>query len=287
MTAAVERISAPDAVDPRPVLEARDVAVHYGGIKAVDGLSFALTPGKIFGILGPNGSGKSTLLAALTRLVPLTRGGLIFDGEEFHNVSPANVARKGVARTFQTVRLLTGLTVLENVQLGQDLHGAAAANGSPLLRRLRPTRTPSAGVSEAIERTRLAGLEKLRPGELSYGTQRRVEIARAIAMGPRLLLLDEPTAGMSHGERREISELLKDLRSEGLTQLLVEHDVQMMLDTCDYVFVMNFGKMIAEGSPASVVREPAVQEAYIGKRWREAADRQAGGGERDRGDEHA
>jgi branched-chain amino acid transport system ATP-binding protein len=248
------------------VLEARDVAVHFGGIKAVDGISLQLTEGKIYGVLGPNGSGKSTLLAAITRLVPLTRGELLFDGTEFQRTSAADVARHGVARTFQTVRLLHDLTVLENIQLGADLHAADA-----VWRRVLGETKPAAAVIEAIERTNLRGYEKLRPGELSYGTQRRVEIARAIAMQPRLLLLDEPTAGMNHTERQEISHLMKQLRSDGLTQLLVEHDVQMMLDTCDYIFAMNFGLLIAEGAPADVVRTPAVQDAYLGKKWRQNA----------------
>jgi branched-chain amino acid transport system ATP-binding protein len=246
------------------VLEARDVAVHFGGVKAVDGLSFEVLPGKIFGILGPNGSGKSTLLGAITRLVPLTSGSLLLDGSRFDKVSAADVARRRVARTFQTVRLLSDLTVLENVQLGGDLR--AAESGSFLSRIYGKTVSPA--VTEAIERTRLTGLEKQRPGELSYGTQRRVEIARALAMRPRLLLLDEPTAGMNQSERREIGALLQRLRGEGLTQLLVEHDVQMMIDTCDYVLSMNFGKLIAEGPPDQVVRDPAVQQAYLGKKWR-------------------
>jgi ABC-type branched-subunit amino acid transport system ATPase component len=251
-----------DGATPTTVLEARDAAVHFGGVKAVDGVSFRLTAGEIFGVMGPNGSGKSTLLGALTRLVPLTRGEIILDGEPFHHVSAARVARRGVARTFQTVRLLPELTVLENVQLGGDLK----AEGS-LLDRVLGRGGASPAVREAIERTRLTGLEGLRPSELSYGTQRRVEIARALAMRPRLLLLDEPTAGMNQGERREIAALLRQLRGEGLTQLLVEHDVQMMIDTCDYVLAMNFGALIAAGVPDAVVRDPAVQQAYLGKKW--------------------
>jgi branched-chain amino acid transport system ATP-binding protein len=254
----------PTSAQSVPVLEARDVAVHFGGVRAVDGVSFALTAGKIFGILGPNGSGKSTLLGAVTRLVNLTRGVLRFDGEEYHKAPPASLARRGMARTFQTVRLLHDLTVRENVQLGADVerHGA----GSLVPSRAAATRR-AARADEAIERTGLAEFVKLRPGELSYGIQRRVEIARAIAADPRLLLLDEPTAGMNHHERQEVSELLQRLRSEGLTQILVEHDVQMMVDTCDYLFAMNFGRLIAEGDPEAVVREPSVQEAYLGKRW--------------------
>jgi branched-chain amino acid transport system ATP-binding protein len=249
-----------------PVLEVRDVKVHFGGVKAVDGITFDITPGKIFGILGPNGSGKSTLLAAFTRYLNLTAGSLRLAGEEYDTVPTAQVARRGVARTFQTVRLLPGLTVRENIELGADLAG----NGSPFggLRRKSANAGPSADdVDSAIKRTGLTGLERAWPSELSYGSQRRVEIARAIAARPRLLLLDEPTAGMNHGERHEVSMLLRDLQREGLTQLLVEHDVQMMIDTCDWLFAMNFGKLIAEGPPEEVVRQDSVREAYLGKRW--------------------
>lgn len=238
----------------RVVLEARDVAVHYGGIKAVDGVSLRLTAGKIFGILGPNGSGKTTLLGALTRLVGLTRGSLLIEGKEYHRAPPAAPARLGLARTFQTVRLLGGLTVVENISLGADANREGRV-------------TTASRVAGAIERTGLKGFERVRPGELSYGIQRRVEIARAIAMRPGLLLLDEPTAGMNQNERREIGELLRGLRAEGLTQLLVEHDVQMMVDTCDYLYAMNFGVLIAEGPPEETVRQPVVREAYLGKRW--------------------
>ena len=240
------------------VLEVRDVSVHFGGVKAVDGVSLSLTSGKIFGILGPNGSGKSTLLAAITRLVPLTRGQLLFDGEPYDHDPPHVVAKRGIARTFQTVRLLEGRTVRDNVLLGTDA----------LVKRGRAARRAvEQRVDEALELTGLTQLQKLRPEELSYGYQRRVEIARAIAMNPRLLLLDEPTAGMNKQEREDVSALMRKLQGEkGLTQLLIEHDVQMMVDTCDYLFAMNFGVLIAEGEPEEVVRDRAVQEAYLGKR---------------------
>jgi branched-chain amino acid transport system ATP-binding protein len=266
MTAVSEQVTA----NVTPVLEARDVAVHFGGVKAVDGLSLSLEAGKIYGILGPNGSGKSTLLGALTRLTQLTRGEMFFDGEEYHRVPPAEVARRRVARTFQTVRLLGDLTVLDNIQLGADARARTGSDGPGAFARMF-ARSGSPAVADAIARTSLQGFEDFYPSELSYGTQRRVEIARAIAMNPRLLLLDEPTAGMNQKERAEISELLKSLRGEGLCQLLVEHDVQMMIDTCDYVFAMNFGQLIAQGTPAEVVQNPQVQEAYLGKKWREHA----------------
>lgn len=244
---------------PATVLRAEDVAVHFGGVKAVDGVSLTLTAGRIFGILGPNGSGKSTLLAALTRLVPLTRGRLLFGDRPYERAQPHIIAARGVARTFQTVRLLPGRTVRDNIALGAESAGS---------RTRQQRRRAAERVDRAIERAGLTGLERHHPDELSYGYQRRVEVARAIASEPTLLLLDEPTAGMNRQERDDIASLLRDLREEGLTQLLIEHDVQMMVDTCDHLFAMNFGALIAEGEPAAVVRDPAVQEAYLGKHGR-------------------
>ena len=267
----VDAVASPRRHDPTagtPVLEVRDVRVHFGGVKAVDGISIKLMPGLIYGIIGPNGSGKTTLIGAVTRLTKLTSGKLLFDGEEYQSIPASAVARKRVARTFQTVRLLPDLNVKDNIQLGADAR--KLGDGQPFLRRVL-NRGTSPAVAEAVERTNLRGFETFYPSELSYGTQRRVEIARAMVTDPRLLLLDEPTAGMNQHERAEISALLRDLRSEGLCQLLVEHDVQMMLDTCDHVFVMNFGKLIAEGTPEDVVRAPQVQEAYLGRKWREHA----------------
>lgn len=242
-----------------PVLHAHDIAVHYGGVKAVDGISLTLEEGRICGIIGPNGSGKSTLVAALTRLTRLTRGELTFDGRRYESVRPAAVPGLGIARTFQTVRLLGDLTVAANVQLGYDARSRSDRGRS---------RGLPAPVAQALERTGLTAVARRYPTELSYGTQRRVEIARAMVMSPRLLLLDEPTAGMNQAERQDISALMRQLREEGLSQLLIEHDVQMMLDACDHLVAMAQGRLLTEGRPVDVVADPRVQEAYLGKGWR-------------------
>lgn len=237
----------------RALLEVNDVAVHFGGVKAVDGISMALMPGRIYGVLGPNGSGKSTLLGAMTRLTPMTRGSFVFEGNDYTTRQARKVHHMGIARTFQTVRLLDDRSVRDNILLGQDSLPKAVRKDA------------DARVDEVMERVGVIDAARMRPDELSYGMQRRVEFARAIIGKPRLLLLDEPTAGMNSSEREEIGALMKQLLDEGITQFIVEHDVQMMVDTCDYLFAMNFGKLIAEGTPTDVVKHPAVQEAYLGK----------------------
>ncbi|MBB3043183.1 ABC transporter ATP-binding protein [Nocardioides soli] len=237
----------------RPLLEVDDVAVHFGGVKAVDGITLELRAGHIYGVLGPNGSGKSTLLGAMTRLTPMTRGSFVFEGNDYTRRPARTVHHMGIARTFQTVRLLDDRSVRDNILLGQDTLAKAGRKDA------------DARVDEVMERVGVTAVARMRPDELSYGMQRRVEFARAIIGRPRLLLLDEPTAGMNSSEREEIGALMKQLLDEGITQFIVEHDVQMMVDTCDYLFAMNFGKLIAEGTPAAVVKHPAVQEAYLGK----------------------
>ena len=170
------------------------------------------------------------------------------------------------------VRLLPELDVRKNVLVGLDAHDPEDAGQGGGRRDLQARRAAkSAAVADALSRAGLEGLGSYFPSEFSYGTQRRVEIARAIAMQPRLLLLDEPMAGMNHKERGEISQLLRSMRSPRLSQLLVEHDVQVIIDTCDYVYAMNSGTLIAEGPPEQVVRDPRVQEAYLGRKWRDHA----------------
>jgi branched-chain amino acid transport system ATP-binding protein len=251
------------------LLGLEDLRVHFGGVKAVDGVTLSVEQGGLFGLVGPNGSGKSTILGAISRLTPLTSGKLVYDGHEYQGRSASAAARMGIGRTFQTVRLLPNLTILENVMLGPN----ASAFGQSIMKNwLLPWRTRHCeklardAAERAIDRLELGGTERLYPTALPYGTQRRVEIARALASDPRVLLLDEPTAGMNREERDEIGALLQLLAKQGLTQLLVEHDVPMITQVCSHIFVMNFGKLIAEGEPRGVVQLPEVQEAYLGKK---------------------
>lgn len=251
------------------MLTLNDVSVHFGGVRAVDEVSVVIERGKTYGLVGPNGSGKSTLLGAISCLTPITRGELAFNGAEYSKARADQVARMGLGRTFQTVRIIPSLTVLENVMLGGDVNAFGLGISRPWFRPVWTKRTESMlqdKAREALAGVGLAGLEDRRPETLSYGNQRRVEIARALVSDPQLLLLDEPTAGMTSEERAGIAEEIKRLRGAGLTQVLVDHDVDMVVAVADHMFVMNNGKLIASGVPAEIVRVPEVQEAYLGKR---------------------
>jgi branched-chain amino acid transport system ATP-binding protein len=250
------------------ILEANNIKVHFGGVRALDGINLRLASGRLYGLVGPNGSGKSTFINAISRIVNLSSGELKFNGRQFDLLPPYLATDLGIARTFQAVRLSSSLTVLENVMAGADAHcfgrNIFAAWLLPLFGR-RSENQVEERARNALSRLGLTGCEGENPASLPYGIQRRVEIARALAADPQLLLLDEPTAGMSQSERMEIAEILTTLSKDGLTQVLVEHDVGLISAVCDYVYVLDFGKLIAEGAPDDVVRNPAVQEAYLGK----------------------
>jgi ABC-type branched-subunit amino acid transport system ATPase component len=249
------------------LLEIDDATVRFGGVVAVRGATLSVQEGSLCGIIGPNGSGKTTILGVISRLVNLTSGRLHFEGREYQH-EPAHIPSSlGIARTFQAMRLLDNFNVRQNVMIGAGVRvvrRSAVGNWLNLPRSLRDEREARAAADEALARVGMAGSEQARPSDLSYGMQRRVEIARALATRPKLLLLDEPIAGMSQAERREIGDLLTDLRRDGLTQILVEHDLAMIHRVCDTAYALNFGEVIANGTPQEVAASPAVREAYLG-----------------------
>jgi branched-chain amino acid transport system ATP-binding protein len=249
------------------LLRTDGLSVTFGGVKAVVDVSLTLDRGKLYGLVGPNGSGKTTFLNAISRLVPTSHGTMWFNGQDYTRISDTKVASIGISRTFQSIRLLNLLNVEDNVKLGADVVGGRRRNLDWWFGR-REARRENARVAElameALERVGLTAAAKRDPSTLSYGMQRRVEIARAIAMKPRLLLLDEPTAGMREDERTDIMELSQSLVAGGMTVLLVEHNLRMITSISEHLFVMYFGNCIASGNPHEVMRTPAVQQAYIG-----------------------
>lgn len=249
-----------------PVLGVDDVKVHYGGVHAVDGVSFEVWPGELVGIVGPNGSGKTTLVNAITALTHTTAGEIRVNGEVVTKLGAPRIARLGVRRTFQAIRLLPDLTVVENVMLGADDGGHPLDVAFRPLRAAKSQRRARAAALEALERVGMVEYAELLPDALPYGFQRRVEIARALASVPELLLLDEPVAGMNPREREEVSELLLNLRSEGLTQLLIEHDLGLVTRVSNRIVVVDFGKVIATGDPVETIRDERVREAYLGRK---------------------
>jgi branched-chain amino acid transport system ATP-binding protein len=251
-----------------PALDVRGLTRRFGGLVAVRDVSFTVLPGEIFGLIGPNGAGKTTMFNMISGLIPPSSGSLLFDGRPLVGRAPHTIARRGIARTFQNIRLFGDLSVLENIRIAQ--HIRTFANPLSQLFSLPSARREERdATTQAMELLKLVGLAQ-RSSEiattLSYGDQRRLEIARALATHPRLLLLDEPAAGMNTNEKGELSAFIKRIRDQfNLTIILIEHHVPLVMGLCDRIAVLDFGELIALGDPATVRDDPAVIGAYLGE----------------------
>ncbi len=249
-----------------PLLTLRNVSKRFGGLVAVDDVNMAINPGEIYGLIGPNGAGKTTCFNLITGLYRADRGVFTLANAPYRPQAIEKVTRAGIARTFQNLRLFNDMTVHENVMVGRHVrtrNGLWAA-----ISRHRRGREEEAETHERayqlLEYVGIGRYARYRAGDLSYGHQRRLEIARALATDPVLLALDEPAAGMNAAEKVELRHLLLRIREDGKTLLLIEHDVKLVMGICDRLTVLDYGKVIAEGVPESVRREPAVVQAYLG-----------------------
>ena len=246
-----------------PILSVKGISIQFGALKAVQDVSFEAQPGKITAVIGPNGAGKSSLFNLISGAIRPSSGSVRFDGEDVTGRAPHQLLRYGLSRSFQITNLFFELPVRENLRLAAQF----LEQGRGLFRPLARSQTAAARVDELLEQFDLRNKADELTGYLSHGEQRRLEIAVSLASRPRMLLLDEPTQGMSHCDTRETEALIRGLsRNHGLSILLVEHDVDLVMQLSDFVVVMHQGQKLAEGTPAEVRANPAVQSAYFGEK---------------------
>ena len=242
------------------------VTKRFGGLAALEDVSLTVRTGEIYGLIGPNGAGKTTLFNCMTGLYTVTSGQVLLAGAPVHNRKPHEIVQRGFARTFQNIRLFANMTALENVMVGRHVRSRANVLGAVL--RCARTRNEEKAIRdrsrELLDYVGLGNKGRYVASHLSYGDQRRLEIARALATEPKLLALDEPVAGMNPAERQQMGELFLKLRAGGVTLLLIEHDVKLVMGLCDRVAVLDYGRKIAEGDTAAVQKDPAVIAAYLG-----------------------
>lgn len=248
------------------MLQVKDITLSFGGLKAVNHVSMEVRDGSITGLIGPNGAGKTTFFNLVSGVYTPDSGEILFDGQNITGKRCYQINEAGISRTYQVINLFKKMSVLENVLVG--MHSRIHAGFFASLLRLPAQRAEEARCREkAMELLHFVGLEKqadAEAGGLSYGQQRLLEIVRAMASGPRVLLLDEPAAGMNSRENEELMELLKQVTARGISILIIEHDMNLMMNLCNYIYVLNYGKLLAEGRPNEIQQNPDVIAAYLG-----------------------